>query len=89
MTRGLRGQISSRATFVTLSKALCSNGIMALFGLSQLSVTSEMSPSTADNAQREEMIERFKIPRTACECKATGYVRLLSSTSADGDVSLL
>lgn len=67
MARGLRSEISSRATFVTLSKALCSNGIMALFGISQLPVVSEMRPSTADNAQREEMIERFKIPRTACE----------------------
>lgn len=62
--------MSSRATFVTLSKALCSNGIMALFGISQLPVASELSPSTSDYAQREEMIERFKIPRTACEFSA-------------------
>lgn len=67
MARGLRPTLSSRATFVTLSKALCSNGIMALFGISQLPVASELSPSTSDYAQREEMIERFKIPRTACE----------------------
>lgn len=65
MTRGRRSSISSHATFVTLSRALCSNGILALFGISKLPTMSESSPSFPNNRQREEMIERFKIPRNA------------------------
>lgn len=67
MTRGQRTSISSTATFVTLSRALCSNGILALFGISNLPITSESSASSPDNPQREEMIERFKIPQNACK----------------------
>uniref|UniRef100_A0A8C4EHN3 ATP-binding cassette, sub-family A (ABC1), member 12 n=1 Tax=Dicentrarchus labrax TaxID=13489 RepID=A0A8C4EHN3_DICLA len=40
---GLRSSISTKATFVTLSRALCSNGIMALFGISQLPIGSNGS----------------------------------------------
>lgn len=65
MARGQRSSISSKATFVTLSRALCSKGILALFGISELPIVSESNPSTADDPQREEMIERFKIPRNA------------------------
>lgn len=56
----------SQATFVTLSRALCRNGILALFGIAQKPVVSELSPSVTDSVQREEMIDRFKIPRNAC-----------------------
>lgn len=65
MTRGRRSTLSSRATFVTLSRALCSKGILALFGLSKLPITS--SSTFPDDNKREEMIERFKIPRDACK----------------------
>lgn len=65
MTRGQKSPISSRATFVTLSRALCSNGILALFGLSNLPAASESKPSFPSGQQREEMIDRFKIPRNA------------------------
>ena len=65
MARGQSADISSRATFVTLSRALCSNGIMALFGISKLPDMNNSSPSFPDNQQREEMIERFKIPQNA------------------------
>uniref|UniRef100_A0AAQ5Z2L2 ABC transporter domain-containing protein n=1 Tax=Amphiprion ocellaris TaxID=80972 RepID=A0AAQ5Z2L2_AMPOC len=34
-----RSSISTQATFVTLSRALCNNGIMALFGISKLPTT--------------------------------------------------
>lgn len=58
--------MSTKATFVTLSRALCSNGIMALFGISKLPELSSTGPSFLNNERREEMIERFKIPRDAC-----------------------
>lgn len=67
MTRGRRSSLSSRATFVTLSRALCSKGILALFGLSKLPIATDSSPAFPDDHEREEMIERFKIPRDACK----------------------
>lgn len=66
----LKGQMNSnpsQATFVTISRALCSNGILALFGIAQMPMVSELSPSVTDSVQREEMIDRFKIPRNACK----------------------
>lgn len=67
MTRGRRSIISSRATFVTLSRALCSKGVLALFGLSKLPIESSSSSTFPDDHEREEMIDRFKIPRDACK----------------------
>lgn len=66
MVRGQRNNIPTQATFVTLSRALCSNGILALFGIAQMPAVSVSSPSITDIVQREEMIDRFKIPRNAC-----------------------
>lgn len=66
MVRGQRNNIPTQATFVTLSRALCSNGILALFGIAQMPAVSALSPSITDVVQREEMIDRFKIPRNAC-----------------------
>ncbi|XP_035533108.1 ATP-binding cassette sub-family A member 12 [Morone saxatilis] len=80
MTRGLRSSISTKATFVTLSRALCSNGIMALFGISQLPIGSESSPSFPDDRKREEMIERFKIPRNATPFCMNMYLDMVNTT---------
>ncbi|XP_051259487.1 uncharacterized protein abca12 isoform X9 [Dicentrarchus labrax] len=80
MTRGLRSSISTKATFVTLSRALCSNGIMALFGISQLPIGSESSPSFPDDHKREEMIERFKIPRNATPFCMNMYLDMVNTT---------
>lgn len=66
MVRGQSDSMPSQATFVTLSRALCTNGILALFGIAQMPIVSELSPSISDSVQREEMIDRFKIPRNAC-----------------------
>lgn len=66
MVRGQRNSIPTQATFVTLSRALCSNGILAVFGIAQMPAVSVLSPSITDSVQREEMIDRFKIPRNAC-----------------------
>lgn len=65
MSRGMKSSMSSHATFVTLSRALCSKGILALFGISKLTTASHSDPSVHSNQKREEMIERFKIPRNA------------------------
>ncbi|XP_041858132.1 ATP-binding cassette sub-family A member 12 isoform X2 [Melanotaenia boesemani] len=80
MTRGQRVSISSRSTFVTLSRALCSNGILALFGISKLPEISSTSPSSPDNQQREEMIERFKIPRNATPFCMNMYLDMVNTT---------
>uniref|UniRef100_A0A8C4GN07 ATP-binding cassette, sub-family A (ABC1), member 12 n=1 Tax=Dicentrarchus labrax TaxID=13489 RepID=A0A8C4GN07_DICLA len=77
---GLRSSISTKATFVTLSRALCSNGIMALFGISQLPIGSESSPSFPDDHKREEMIERFKIPRNATPFCMNMYLDMVNTT---------
>nr|XP_046260291.1 glucosylceramide transporter ABCA12 [Scatophagus argus] len=79
MTRGQRTSISSKATFVTLSRALCSNGILALFGISKLHIVSE-STSSFDNQQREEMIERFKIPPSASPFCMNMYLDMVNTT---------
>uniref|UniRef100_A0A8C7XR76 ATP-binding cassette, sub-family A (ABC1), member 12 n=1 Tax=Oryzias sinensis TaxID=183150 RepID=A0A8C7XR76_9TELE len=80
MTKGLRTTISSRATFVTISRALCSNGILALFGISKLHDISNPSPSFFNNIQREEMIDRFKIPRNATPFCMNMYLDMVNTT---------
>lgn len=66
MSRGVTSSGSTRATFVTLSRAMCSNGILALFGLSKMPDLSKPDPSLYNEQRKEEMIERFKIPRDSC-----------------------
>lgn len=74
MVRGQRNNIPKQATFVTLSRALCSNGILAVFGIAQMPAVSELSPSITDSVQREEMIDRFKIPRNACTSAEKAFI---------------
>uniref|UniRef100_A0A672GNR9 ATP-binding cassette, sub-family A (ABC1), member 12 n=1 Tax=Salarias fasciatus TaxID=181472 RepID=A0A672GNR9_SALFA len=80
MSRGQRSSISTQATFVTLSRALCSNGILALFGISQLPVKSESDPSSFNTPEREEMIERFKLPRNATPFCMNMYLDMVNTT---------
>ncbi|XP_036065527.1 uncharacterized protein abca12 isoform X2 [Oryzias melastigma] len=80
MTKGLRTTISSRATFVTISRALCTNGILALFGISKLHDISNPSPSLLNNIQREEMIDRFKIPRNSTPFCMNMYLDMVNTT---------
>uniref|UniRef100_A0A3B3UCG3 ATP binding cassette subfamily A member 12 n=1 Tax=Poecilia latipinna TaxID=48699 RepID=A0A3B3UCG3_9TELE len=80
MTKGKRSTISTKATFVTLSRALCSNGIIALFGISKLPELSESGPSFTNNQNREEMIERFKIPRDSSPFCMNMYLDMVSTT---------
>uniref|UniRef100_A0A674P497 ATP-binding cassette, sub-family A (ABC1), member 12 n=1 Tax=Takifugu rubripes TaxID=31033 RepID=A0A674P497_TAKRU len=80
MVRGQRNNIPTQATFVTLSRALCSNGILAVFGIAQMPAVSVSSPSITDIAQREEMIDRFKIPRNASPFCMNMYLDMVNTT---------
>ena len=53
----------------TMTRALCNNGMMALFGISKLTSMTDADPSLPYTEQREEMITKFKIPRDACMYK--------------------
>ncbi|XP_076025938.1 uncharacterized protein abca12 [Genypterus blacodes] len=79
MARGQRSTISNKATFLTLSRALCSNGILALLGIGKLSI-SESNPSMISDHRREELIERFKIPRNATPFCTNLYLDMVNTT---------
>lgn len=72
MVRERRDIKPRQATFVTLSRALCRNGILSLFGIAQMPI--ESSPSMSDSVQREEMIDRFKIPQNACTSAGDTFI---------------
>ncbi|KAM9710193.1 uncharacterized protein abca12 isoform 2-T2 [Menidia menidia] len=80
MARGQKARMSGQATFVTLSRALCSTGIMAVFGISELPEINNSSPSFPENQRREEMIERFKIPRNATPFCTNMYLEMVNTT---------
>ncbi|XP_034416854.1 ATP-binding cassette sub-family A member 12 isoform X2 [Cyclopterus lumpus] len=80
MVRGRSTSISSRATFVTLSRALCNKGILALLGISQLPITTEPNSVFPDQIQREQMIERFKIPPNATPFCMDMYLDMVNTT---------
>ncbi|XP_059199203.1 glucosylceramide transporter ABCA12 [Centropristis striata] len=80
MSRGSKGTISSRSSFVTLSRALCSKGILALLGISKLPVAPESNSSFPDHRQRDEMIERFKIPKSATPFCMNMYLDMVNTT---------
>ncbi|XP_060944020.1 uncharacterized protein abca12 [Limanda limanda] len=80
MSRGHKTSISSKATFVTLSRALCSHGIMALFGISKLPPMSEPDATFPSGQWKEEMIDRFKIPRNATPFCMNMYLDMVNTT---------
>ncbi|XP_033473300.2 uncharacterized protein abca12 [Epinephelus lanceolatus] len=80
MVKGHHDTISTRATFVTLSRALCSKGIVALLGISKLPTMPDSNSSFFDQRQREEMIERFKIPKTASPFCMNMYLDMVNTT---------
>ncbi|XP_034550567.1 uncharacterized protein abca12 [Notolabrus celidotus] len=80
-TRVQRSTDVPKSSFVTLSRALCSNGIIALFGISKLPLSSDDSdPSSQDDPKREEMIERFKLPRNASPFCMNMYLDMVNTT---------
>ncbi|XP_031714357.1 ATP-binding cassette sub-family A member 12 [Anarrhichthys ocellatus] len=80
MVRGKRSTISSKATFVTLSRALCNKGILAVLGISKLPITTESDSAFPDQHQREQMIERFKIPTNATPFCMNMYLDMVNTT---------
>ena len=69
MVRGYKKDIATKSMLTTMSRALCNNGMMAIFGISQLTSMSDADPSLPKTEKREEMITKFKIPRDACMYK--------------------
>ncbi|XP_068429142.1 uncharacterized protein abca12 [Clinocottus analis] len=80
MSRGQTAKMSSKATFVTLSRALCNKGILALLGISKLPVMPESNSNFPDQIQREQMIERFKIPPNATPFCMNMYLDMVNTT---------
>ncbi|XP_051937575.1 glucosylceramide transporter ABCA12 [Hippocampus zosterae] len=72
--------LSTRATFVTMTQAMCSNGILPLLGLASLPNNSQSEPPPLDSDVREEMIDRFKIPRNATPYCMNMYLDMVNTT---------
>uniref|UniRef100_A0A4W4HCX6 ATP-binding cassette, sub-family A (ABC1), member 12 n=1 Tax=Electrophorus electricus TaxID=8005 RepID=A0A4W4HCX6_ELEEL len=80
LVRGKRSTISSRATFVTISRAMCTSGMLSLFGLSNLPSIAESSPVLKDQQTMEDLITKFKIPRDATPFCTSFYLDMVSTT---------
>ncbi|XP_062389786.1 uncharacterized protein abca12 isoform X5 [Sardina pilchardus] len=80
LVRGKRSTISSKSTFTTISRALCRNGIMALFGISKLPIMTDSDPSTRADHSRDELIDKFKIPRDASPFCMNFYLDMVNTT---------
>uniref|UniRef100_A0A8C2AL35 ATP-binding cassette, sub-family A (ABC1), member 12 n=1 Tax=Cyprinus carpio TaxID=7962 RepID=A0A8C2AL35_CYPCA len=65
LVRGKRSTMSSRATFSTIARALCKNGILTLFAIAKVPIVTETDPSVQTDHKREELIKKFKIPPDA------------------------
>ncbi|XP_062861801.1 glucosylceramide transporter ABCA12 [Trichomycterus rosablanca] len=80
LVRGKRSTMSSRATFVTISRALCRNGMLTLFGISKLPDMAQSSPSVQEQQKVEELMTKFKIPRDATPFCTNFYLDMVSTT---------
>ncbi|KAI4872788.1 hypothetical protein NFI96_020720 [Prochilodus magdalenae] len=80
LVRSKRSTMTSRATFVTLSRAMCKNGILSLFGISKLPNLAESDPSFKDEKRVEELLTKFKIPRDATPFCTNLYLDMVSTT---------
>ncbi|KAJ3592037.1 hypothetical protein NHX12_007167 [Muraenolepis orangiensis] len=78
--RGVNQELSSRSMLTTVSRALCNNGIMALFGISKVVSVSADDPSSSNVQKREEMIAKFKIPRDATPFCMNLYLDMVNTT---------
>ncbi|XP_077392009.1 uncharacterized protein abca12 isoform X2 [Festucalex cinctus] len=79
-TRHMKSHLSSKATFVTMTQAMCNHGILPIFGLAKLPTNSYFNPSSFDSSKREEMIDRFKIPRNATPYCLNMYLDMVNTT---------
>ncbi|XP_061548446.1 glucosylceramide transporter ABCA12 [Phycodurus eques] len=79
-SRRMRSRLSSRATFVTMTQAMCSHGMTPFFGITKLPYKSDSNPSSLHSSEREEMIDRFKIPRNATPYCMNMYLDMVNTT---------
>uniref|UniRef100_A0A8C7R909 ATP-binding cassette, sub-family A (ABC1), member 12 n=1 Tax=Oncorhynchus mykiss TaxID=8022 RepID=A0A8C7R909_ONCMY len=80
MVHGKTRTMSSRATFTTVSRAMCNHGIMSLFGISKLPIMTETDPSTQQEHRMEELVNKFKIPRNATPFCMNFYLDMVNTT---------
>ncbi|XP_061143427.1 glucosylceramide transporter ABCA12 [Syngnathus typhle] len=78
VTRRLRSRLSNKATFVTMTRAMCKYGIMPIFGLAKLSTN--INSSSLDSSEREKLIDRFKIPQNATPYCMNMYLDMVNTT---------
>ncbi|CAL8371002.1 unnamed protein product [Arctogadus glacialis] len=80
MVRGYKRDLGSRSMMTTMTRALCNNGMMALFGISKLTSMTDADPALPYTEQREEMITKFKIPRDASPFCMNLYLEMVNTT---------
>ncbi|XP_046700800.1 glucosylceramide transporter ABCA12-like [Silurus meridionalis] len=80
LVRGKRSTISSRATFITVSRALCNSGMLSLFGIAQLPSISQTNPSFQDQKEVEDLMTKFKIPKDSTPFCKNFYLDMVSTT---------
>ncbi|XP_052462836.1 uncharacterized protein abca12 isoform X12 [Carassius gibelio] len=80
LVRGKRSTMSSRATFSTIARALCKNGILTLFAIAKVPIVTETDPSVQTDHKREELIEKFKIPQDASPFCMNLYLDMVNTT---------
>uniref|UniRef100_A0A8C2E503 ATP-binding cassette, sub-family A (ABC1), member 12 n=1 Tax=Cyprinus carpio TaxID=7962 RepID=A0A8C2E503_CYPCA len=80
LVRGKRSTMSSRATFSTIARALCKNGILTLFAIAKVPIVTETDPSVQTDHKREELIKKFKIPHDASPFCMNLYLDMVNTT---------
>ncbi|XP_065108171.1 uncharacterized protein abca12 [Paramisgurnus dabryanus] len=80
LVRGKRSTMSSRATLSTVSRALCRNGILSLFAITKLPIGTDSDPSVQNYHEREQLIEKFKIPQNASPFCMNLYLDMVNTT---------
>uniref|UniRef100_A0A8C2Q8X7 ATP-binding cassette, sub-family A (ABC1), member 12 n=1 Tax=Cyprinus carpio TaxID=7962 RepID=A0A8C2Q8X7_CYPCA len=80
LKKGKRSTMSSRATFSTIARALCKNGILTLFAIAKVPIVTETDPSVQTDHKREELIKKFKIPPDASPFCMNLYLDMVNTT---------
>ncbi|XP_050975190.1 uncharacterized protein abca12 isoform X2 [Labeo rohita] len=80
LVRGKRSTMSSKATFNTIARAFCKNGILTLFAIAQVPILTETDPSVQADHKREELIKKFKIPHDASPFCMNLYLDMVNTT---------
>ncbi|KAL4616614.1 ATP-binding cassette sub-family A member 12, partial [Arapaima gigas] len=81
LAAGRSSSISTKATFDTISKAMCSKGMLSVFGISSMPVTSSLDPSTQGDPKIEELIDKFNIPRDATPYCMNFFLDMVNTTA--------